>query len=105
MSNPTDIDHLFSQARAGEPYFSDQGFVSKVRSTLPAKRKVSVGQESAITTVATVLGCAVAYPFFPFNEIIGLLPTQFSITPVGLLAVSSLVSGLVYWLAENQRSY
>jgi hypothetical protein len=43
----------------------------------------------------------VAYPFFPVGEIIALIPSSFTITPIGLLAASGLASGLFYWLAEH----
>ncbi len=103
MSTTTDIDNLFAQTRNSEPYFNDQGFVSRVTAQLPASRKVSVGQETVVTIAATVLGGAVAYPFFPVTEVIALIPNSFTITPVGLLAFSSLVSGLGYWLAEHGK--
>ncbi|MBT5387281.1 MAG: hypothetical protein HOJ99_06720 [Porticoccaceae bacterium] len=101
MSKVTDIDSLFVEARNSEPYFNDQGFVSSVSAMLPAGRKVSVGQETAVTIAATVLGSAVAYPFFPIGDILALIPNSITITPIGLLAASSLVSGLIYWLAEH----
>jgi len=101
MSKATDIDNLFVHARNSEPYLNDQGFVSRVTAGLPAERKVSVAQETVITIAATILGGAVAYPFFPVGEIIALIPSSFTITPIGLLAASGLASGLFYWLAEH----
>jgi hypothetical protein len=65
---------------------------------------VSVGQETAITIAATVLGAAVAFPLFPADEIFALMPSSFSITPVGMLTASGLLSGLIYWLAEHSTS-
>ena len=104
MSKTTDIDNLFAQARNSEPYFSSQGFVTDVQARLPVGRKVSVGQETAITIAATVLGAVVAFPFFPAGEIIALIPSSVSITPVGVLAASGLLSGLTYWLAEHSTA-
>jgi hypothetical protein len=104
MTKTTDIDNLFAQARNSEPYLSSQGFVAGVKAGLPVGRRVSVGQETAITIAATVLGAAVAFPLFPADEIFALMPSSFSITPVGMLTASGLLSGLVYWLAEHSTS-
>jgi hypothetical protein len=104
MSKTTDIDKLFAQARQSEPYFDNQGFASRVRAQLPAGRKVSIGQETAITVGAAVLGAAVAFPLFPVGEIFALIPSSFTVSVVGLLAASSLISGLAYWLAEHSTA-
>ena len=105
MSKQTSIDDLFGQARATEPYFTDQGFVSRVNAKLPMVRKVSAAQESAISVVAAILGCTVAYQFVSINELIALIPNKVTLTPISLLASSGLISGLAYWLAEHKRSY
>jgi hypothetical protein len=105
MNKQTTIDDLFGQARTTEPYFNDQGFVSRVNAKLPIVRKVSAAQESAISIVAAILGCVVAYQFVSVNELIALIPNKVTLTPITLLASSSLISGLAYWLAEHKRSY
>jgi hypothetical protein len=51
-----------------------------------------------------VLGAAVAFPLFPVGEIFALIPSSFTVSVVGLLAASSLISGLAYWLAEHSTA-
>ena len=101
MSNLTEIDNIFSNARNTEPYFDDRGFVTRVTLELPTTSKVSVRQESVITIAATIIGCIIVYQYFPVTDLIELIPHQFSITPVDILMASSLVSMLSYWLAEE----
>jgi hypothetical protein len=101
MSNPTEIDNIFSKARNTEPYFDDRGFVTRVTLELPTTSKVSVRQESVITIAATIIGCIIVYQYFPVTDFIQLIPNHLSITPIDLLVVSSLVSMLSYWAAEE----
>lgn len=105
MNNVTDIDNLFAQARSTEPYLNDQGFTSKVSSQIQSSKQLSLGQESAVTIVATVLGCLVTYQFFPVGDLLQLVPAQLSITPVKLLGVASLVAAAAYWLTEDKPVY
>lgn len=105
MNNVTDIDNLFAQARSTEPYLNDQGFTSKLSSQIQSSKQLSLGQESAVSIVATVLGCVVAYQFFPVGDLLQLVPAHLSITPVKLLGVSSLLATLAYWFAESKPVY
>jgi hypothetical protein len=38
------------------------------------------------------------------GEIFALIPSSFTVSVVGLLAASSLISGLAYWLAEHSTA-
>ena len=105
MNTVTHIDNLFAQARSTEPYLNDQGFTSKLSSQIQSRKYLSPGQESAVTIVATVLGCMVAYQFINAGNLPQLASAQLSITPLELLGVSSLLAALACWFSDSEFAY
>ena len=106
MKQSTDIENLFNQARNSEPYFSNRRFGSRVLTVIKLQEPVPFWKEVTIEMLGALIGCALAYSFFPFTDLVSSIPTKFSIGPMVLLSVAggfSVLCGLGYWTAERGR--
>ena len=104
MKQFTDLDTLFNQARNSEPYLSNQRFGNRVLTLINLQDPVPFWKEATIEMLGAFIGCALAYSFFPFTDLVNSIPTQFSIGPMVLLSVAggfSLLCGIGYWTAER----
>jgi len=100
------IDDLFASARTSEPYIHNQGFSTHVLAALPERAGLSFWADALITLLFTLLGCALAFAFFPSEKFAELVPTTIVISPMSLLTLTGLISlacGSAYWASETNR--
>ncbi|MFB0995049.1 MAG: hypothetical protein QMC30_00110 [Porticoccaceae bacterium] len=105
MSKELDLDNLFSQLRDSEPELHESRFLHSVRSALPVKKHRSIGSETVITLAAAVIGCGLAFNYFPAAELLSQLPRKFTITPLFVLSLSGIavaLSALIYLSSESE---
>lgn len=101
-----DIDSLFAAARNSEPYLDNGCFSTRVLATVTRRSGLSFWKEALITLLFTLVGCTIAYIFFPSERLVELLPTRFVISPTSLLTVVGLISlacGSAYWAEKTNR--
>jgi hypothetical protein len=106
MKQSTDIENLFNQARNSEPYFSNRRFGSRVLTVIKLQEPVPFWKEVTIEMLGALIGCGLAYSFFPFNDLIAGIPTKFVIGPSVLLSIAGVISctcAIAYWTAERSR--
>jgi len=108
MTKELELDKLFTHLRVSEPAFNETQFLHSVNLALPPKRGISMALESAITLVASAIGCSLAYHYFPVAELLNQIPRQVTITPqfiASLGGVTAAISGLIYWTSEADLDF
>ena len=106
MKKTVDINNLFTKARNSEPYLSNHRFGNRVLTVIGLQGPVPFWKEVTIEMLGAFIGCALAYSFFPFDDLIASIPTKFVIGPSVLLSIAagiSCVIVLAYWAAERSR--
>ena len=79
MKQSTDIEtYLIRHVQRG-PYFSNRRFGSRVLTVIKLQEPVPFWKEVTIEMLGALIGCALAYSFFPFNDLIAGIPTKFVI--------------------------
>jgi hypothetical protein len=84
-----DIDQLFTELRATEPYLPDNGFTAVVMQQLPRTRTLPEWVKNAIVLVAAMLGIAVVAAQLPHG-----------ILNIALVGASALPGASMQTLAE-----
>jgi len=106
MTRETDIDTLFAELRSSEPCIQDQGFSTRVLVELEQKAGLSFFKDALITMLFTLIGCLLAYAFFPLAELAALIPRTIHINPLALLTLAcaiTLACSSTYWTLEADR--
>ncbi|MBT3672513.1 MAG: hypothetical protein HOM90_08910 [Porticoccaceae bacterium] len=106
MKKTVDINNLFAKARNSEPYFSNRRFGSRVLTVIKLQEPVPFWKEVTIEMLGALIGCGLAYSFFPFNDLIASIPTKFVVGPSVLLSIAAGISCVIviaYWAAERSR--
>ena len=100
------LDDLFTQARAGESYLSDNGFTQALMAQLPSRQQVSFKSDALITLLFTALGVVLAAALLPVDNLLPLIPSSIQLS-LPILAAASLASALLaataFWAAETNR--
>jgi hypothetical protein len=81
-------------------------FGSRVLTVIKLQEPVPFWKEVTIEMLGALIGCALAYSFFPFNDLIAGIPTKFVIGPSVLLSIAGVISctcAIAYWTAERSR--
>ena len=101
-----DIDSLFAELRNTEPCMQDQGFSTRIVVELEQKAELSFFKDALITMLFTLIGCLLAYAFFPVAELMALLPSSIHISPMSLLTLggsAALACCAAYWTLDTDR--
>ncbi len=104
MSNKIDIGVFFEEMRETEPQLDGQIFSQSLISKLPEPKPKSFFTDSQLTAIAGALGCGLSFSVFPIPEVLSMIPTQFTLTPVllaSVMGVSCALAALAYWSSET----
>ena len=108
MTKEVEMNTLFTRLRDSEPALNEDQFLHSLNLALPPKRGISMALESAITLVASVIGCSLVYHYFPAAELLNQIPRQFTVTPqviASLGGAAAAISGLIYWTSEADLDF
>jgi hypothetical protein len=104
MTRETDIDNLFATLRSSEPTIPDQGFSAQVLATLEKQAGLALWKDTLITLLFTLVGCLLAYAFFPMEKLAAVVPSSIHISPMSLVMLTgaiALACSSAYWAAET----
>lgn len=101
-----DLDKLFTELRASEPYLDDDDFTAGVMTRLPAQQAaLPWWLKNLILMSATVAGAALATWALPVQQLLGdifSLGLNLNLESLGAAAlVTYLLSGVALWLARR----
>lgn len=105
MSNKIDIDVLFEEMRETEPQLDGQIFSQSLITKLPTPKSKSFFTDSQLTAIAGALGCGLSFSVFPISEVLNMIPTQLTLTPVllaSVMGVSCTLAAFTYWTSETE---
>jgi hypothetical protein len=77
-----------------------------VLTVIKLQEPVPFWKEVTIEMLGALIGCGLAYSFFPFNDLIASIPTKFVVGPSVLLSIAAGISCVIviaYWAAERSR--